>query len=203
MHRLTAVILIICLFTTLPLPLPAAPVDPDEAAISLGNLLRNQIVERFQNFRDKIKIGTVSWQDKMFRVDGSLTAENGLPMDLLAQFLEALEGTGLFQGVIPTRIVKVEVDDPTRIAFNLNITVDPGKIPVDLTRESGFRFVVPADRYAPTEVLIMLQDATGEQQLERRVCKPGEGVDLKFRCQGKARLSISLDSVPYKTFDLP
>lgn len=195
-------LLLLCLLSV-SLPADAAMPDPAESAISLSNFLRHQLVERFQNFRGRVKIGQVSPQDGIFLVEGLLTAENGLPMDLLAQFLEAMDGTGYFPVVIPARVSRVDVDDPQRISFQLRVQADLKRIPEDLTRESGFRFVVPAERLAPTEVQVSLSDAAGERELERRVCRPGEALDLKFRCEGKAVLSIRLDGVPFKEFALP
>ena len=221
MHRPFAIPLLLPLLLLLPLALaapaearsPARPgktvpagiserdLDPVGVGASMANFIRNEIVARFKHFKNRVDVKSAAFKDRRYTVKGELFSDGGRPMDLLSDFIEAIEGSKAVRSVMPRHARKCD-DDGKRVEFELLIDADPEAIPWDPTRLQSFAVKVPADRPGPTRVKVTLKEGGQRRALFEETKNPGETALLTFKTSGPAGLAIEFDGLPYRTFDL-
>lgn len=174
--------------------------DPAGCAASMMNFLEKKVAARFPRFKNRVDMSGGKYESGRYTLTGALFADNGRPMQLLSEFVEAVEGTRLVRAVVPRHAKRGE-ENPNRLAFTLQIDADPGDIPWDPVREQTFAVKVPQGD-SPVRVKVELADSGKRSTLLDEARAPGEMVQLRFRTTGPAKLRVSYDGVPFKTFDL-
>jgi hypothetical protein len=165
----------------------------------MANFLRGEVVARFKHFKNRVDVKSATFKDRSFMVKGELFSDQGRPMDLLSDFVEAIEGTKMARSVFPRHAKKCD-GDGKRIEFALQVDADPANIPWDPTRLQSFAVKVPADRAVPTKVKVTVNDGGRQKLLFDETKNPGETVLLTFKTSGPAGLSIEFDDL-HRTFD--
>lgn len=181
--------------------------DPAGCAASMMNFLEKGVAARYPRFKNRIDMAGGTFENGRYTLNGSLYSDKGRPMQLFSEFIEAVEGTKLVRSVYPRHAKRGE-ENQNRLAFVLQIDADPAGIPWDpvrqqtiAVRQQTFAVKVPAGA-SPVAVKIELAEGGRKSVVLEDVREPGTTVEAKFKISGPAKLRVSFDGVPFRTFDL-
>lgn len=166
-------------------------------------LVTQEIVERFRNFRGSIRIdgfrpreGTGrEGEAGRFRLTGQAVAPDGRPMDLVAKFVEALEAHPAFTGVIPSRVTREPDAETPTVTFDIEGHYDRGYLPTAVPEPRFFSYALPTDLpEGPHHVEVFVasgRDAALSAYENQHVA--GDAIRVELPAAGALALELKID----------